>query len=674
MGLLKFRKTLLVLGISAALSACGGGSDDNGGGDPVTAIEATIAGTAAKGIIIAGNVVASELNADKTVKNENVGSTVTDSEGKYSLELNDSYEGGPIKITVTASDATTMVCDVVAGCGTAEAGDPLDEDANGTTDFGERYKPSSISMTALLPEAEDGETIDIQITPFTHMAAERAMSGSTLDDDAINNANSEVSALLGGIDILTTPPVDITDLDGDESPSAVAYAALTASIAGLAPVDANGQPDIDQAVSTLAENFAAGTLAATDEGGVDTTIALQEIIDQAGDVFAEANAEDTSDVLASLQDTIDDAGEGGTIDPDPNPNAGDSNVAKAKAFLTDLRTWGVTIGAEVETPSAAFEMQLDMSDEASDMIMNDAAGNALGYGAMAIGQFFMDEIADITEFSDPDDDGSSNPFTAGTLAVNDDGDEYSLTDAVITIDEEEVTLDMTVQIPADGDTGKVITLAIKNISAEDSTSQIEVTNGSIALTLESDYTIDYDAFDAETADEPSKPVKIELDFDAAFTQLKTAVVNDQGQLELDVAADPITFAATVSASLYPYSVEVTEDGDTYYEVLDVVPGSLSASGTISNTSGDSFDVSLTASIPDAATIEPVNTVLTPYSSYATNNGGEHLISWAITDADGDGDDDTFTYSHPWNNFSALFRDDGSVTVSQYDDIHEFAGP
>ena len=339
-----FSKTLLALSITAALSACGSSSSDDPTETPppVTTIEATLAGTAAKGIIISGVVTASELDSSGNVLRV-VGTATTDANGRYTMDLNDSYEGGPIVIEVTNDASTTMVCDVVSGCGTAQAGDPLDEDASGTIDFGEQYKPGSLSMTALLPDAEDGESIEVQVTPFTHMAAENALSNATLDTTIIETANALVSNLLGGIDILRTEPVDITDAASVAAAdaSAVVYAALGASIAELAPEDANGQPDLDAALATLAEEFANGTMSAADDSvdgspEDDANISLQEIIQGAGTALAETGSTDTSGVLADLEGDVDDAIAGtGEVTPDTPVNVGDTDVAKAKSFVAD---------------------------------------------------------------------------------------------------------------------------------------------------------------------------------------------------------------------------------------------------------------------------------------------------------------------------------------------------
>jgi len=650
----KLQKTLLALSITAILSACGSSSSsDDPVTPPVTTIDASLSGTAAKGIIINGVVTASELDSSGNVLRV-VGTATTDANGRYSMDLNDSYEGGPIVIEVTNDASTSMVCDVVAGCGTRDD-DITDTDT--VIDFGEQYKPSSLSMTALLPDAEDGESIEVQVTPFTHMAAENALANATLDTTIIETANALVSNLLGGIDILRTEPVDITDAASVAAAdaSAVVYAALGASIAELAPDDANGQPDLDEALATLVTEFANGTMSAVDDSvdgsaADDANISLQEIIQQAGAVLSEIGSTDISGVLADLEDDVDDAIAGtGEVIPDTPVNVGDTDVAKAKDFMEDLVTWGVTIGSEIDSPSMAFDKQIDMAMMAEDLIQNDGTGDAVGYGVMAIMENLAGNIQNAAEFED--DDGSF-PFSAGTFSMisTADGLEYSITDGELTIEGEDIALDMTVLVPADGATGTVITFDVKNIEAEGNTSILTAGNGTIDVTLSESYTIDFDAMIDGTAVEPSTPVEMGFNFDFSATQKKTT--NDAGAL-ID-ATDPITFSGDLEATVYPYI-------DTNGEILDAVPGSFSVTAMISNGNSDSYEITVSASITDADSLEPVNAVLALDSTYDENNNplatGDHLISWTVGE-------DTFTYNHPWSSFSATFNMDGSVTLTQ----------
>lgn len=579
----KFQHTMLALSVSAILSACGGGGGGGGGSETV---DASVSGKAAKGIVINGLVVANELDNTGTVLRE-VGSTTTNSDGSYSLDLTNSYEGGPIEIIVTNGPDTSIVCDVVGGCGTRT--DTI-TDSNTTIDFGEQYKPSNLSMTALLPDAEDGESIAVQVTPFTHMAAERARNNATLDSAAINNANSEVSDLLGGIDILRTEPVDITDTDSlnDAEADAQVYAALTAAIANLAPTDADGQPDIDQALSDLTASFeTSGKFGADD---------LQEILDEAGHTLDEVGATDTSGVLDDLQGDVD-AAAGGDIDPEPNENAGDTDVEKAKSFIADLRTWGTVIGAELDSPSTAFENQIELSNAAADMILNDdVAGDALVIGADVITDI-ADGVAtagvDLTDYIT-----DYGLFTGSVSVARASGHiTYTISNASVNIDGDTASLNMVAIAPEEGQSLTMLTLGIQSADAEGDNTRVVVNGGTIEATLPSAYVVDYSDVPAT---EPSVPESVSLDLDVAFTLKKTL-----GNSVIVNATDPVTFAGDLAMTLYPYAVPQTIDG-----ILDAVPGSFTMGGSVSNTTGDSIDINLSVSIPDAATFaaNPVSVI------------------------------------------------------------------
>ncbi len=620
-----FKKILLALSITAFLSACGGGGSD----DPVVvddSIDATISGKAAKGIIIGGLVVAAELNLDKTVKNTNVGSATTDSVGKYSLALNSSYTGGPIKITITAGDATTMVCDATSGCGSAVASDPLDINSSGTIDFGEKYKPGSLSMSALLADAEDGETIAVQITPFTHMAAARAQASATINAASIRAANSEVSNLLGGIDILRTEPIDITALTGNEDPVAVIYAALGAAIAELADDDGTGAPDIQQILTSLENEFSDGIIPVTLLANINTQLV---------NVFTQVGAVDTSGVLTALQKVVADAEIDNieNIDPTPSDYAGDTDVEKAKAFLTDLRTWGVTISGEIENPSQTFQNQVDLSNQAADMVLvDDVAGEAVGMGIEAIIDFSSGVITttDLTGYT-----GQYGSFTSGTISkvTDSNGDVYTISNANALFSGATATLDMVMIAPEEGvhTAGTTLTLGIKSITAEGS-DNLMVSDGGIAtVILNTDYDIDYNAVDA-----PAPSIdEVKLDFNVSLTQKMTVINN-----EAVPANDPVKFTGNLKTTLYPYA-------DSNGEILDVVPGSFMMSGTVSNTTGDSYDMNVSASIPAAATLEPINTVYDLDSTYASNNGSD-LIYWVISENE-------FFYQNPDENYTVTFN-------------------
>ena len=344
-----FKRTAISAAIVATLglTACGGGGGSSStDGDTSSFSSATTSGTAAKGILNKGVVTAVELGSDQT-ELRTLNTTVTDEKGTYALTIPASYTNGPIKVSIISDADTEMKCDISSGCGT-RADDITDANSNTTVDFGEWYKPGAdnIQMSALVASAASGASLAVNVTPFTTMAAKRALSEPTLDADAVANANSEVSALLG-VNVLTTKPVDITNLESDATSNEIAYAALAAAIAESATKDTNGVPDINAAIEALATGFEDGTISSTE---------LQEIGTNAGTIFTAAGVTDTSGVVSALQDTATDAN-GADIDPEPADSATVSNVDKAKALVADFRSYANNMDSILKNPDFSGEFK-----------------------------------------------------------------------------------------------------------------------------------------------------------------------------------------------------------------------------------------------------------------------------------------------------------------------------
>lgn len=347
-----FKRTALSAAIVATLglTACGGGD-----GDSPSFSSATTSGTAAKGILNKAVVTAVELASDQS-EIRTLENTLTDITGAYSLTIPSSYTNGPIKISITSDVDTEMKCDISTGCGT-RADDISDANSNTTVDFGEWYKPGAdnIQMSALVASAVSGAELAVNVTPFTTMAAKRAMAETTLDATAVANANSEVSALLG-VNVLTTKPVDITDVSTDATPQQITYAALSAAIAESADKDTDGVPDINAAIDALATGFEDGTISSTE---------LQDIVTDAGTIFTAAGIEDTSGLVSELQSDIDNAGASGEIDPEPTDSATVSNVDKAKALVEDFRSYANEMNTTLTNPDfgGEFKNQVELTSQ-----------------------------------------------------------------------------------------------------------------------------------------------------------------------------------------------------------------------------------------------------------------------------------------------------------------------
>jgi len=614
------------------MAGCGGGGGSSDPAAPPENIDnVTFSGTAAKGIINLGNVVAEELDTSGTVIAQ-VGSAITGIDGSYSLPVDNSYTGGPVRVTISADENTQMKCDVPAGCG-ARTDDIADSNNAAVIDFGEWYKPGTgnLTMTALIAEAATGDSIGVNITPYTHLAASRAMEAGSLSTDGIYDANSEVSNLLGGIDILNTRPLDITDssaMSGDAA-TGIAYAAFSAAIAALADTS-GGNPDINGALAVLLNSFTGGTIPADDGGMDDTIISLQEIIDGATSTLAQTGTTDVSGVFTDLQADVADAS-GGFVDPQPAPNTGGTALAKVKAFVNDVRTWGTVIEEETSAKGEAFGTQVELASTAADLSMELVTGPALGSAIDAVFMHITGTSA--TDLSDYEVGLPGNPqFTAGTITYS--NGVATITNGLI----DGVTINMSVQLPADGSTVTPdLTVDVISATLTSDSSELTINGGAVVISLATPYLIDYEAIDMGTATEP--------DISGASVSLDVALMQKKDESGA-MLVSPVTFAGTLSTTL----VNPVED-DTTGETTWITPATLTLTGNISDTTGNSLDASFMANISNADTFEPVGRL-------DVNTVRDDLVSWTYTG-------NTFTLVSPEITLTIQWNPDtGTATINE----------
>ncbi len=583
---------------SIMLVGCGGGESDPSSSNPPPPSSnppassgvdnVTLGGTAAKGIINGGNVMAEELDASGTVI-AGIGSTTTAADGSYTLTIDNDYNGGPIKVTISADENTQMKCDVPSGCG-MRTDDIADSDT--VIDFSEWYKPVNLTMMALVAEAVANDTISVSITPYTHLAARRAMAAPSLTPAEVSDANSRVSNLLGagGINILNTQPLDITNamaLDGADD-KRIAYAALSAAIAVLADTS-GGSPDINAALETLWGSFTDGTIVADDSEMAtdDSTISLQEIVNGATSVFTQMNIADTSNTLTSLQETIDAITGGGSVTPDPGPGTGDTALEKVKTFVGDVRTWGTVIEEETRVKGDAFATQVDLAATAADASVSTMAGPAIRNAIVAVFRRLTHTTA--TELNDDaykTGEQGDPQFESGTIAHS--GGVVTITDGVI----DGVTINLSVQLPDNESTvSSSLTAIISSATLRSASTDITINSGAINATLVTPYFVDYVAVDTGTADQP--------DVSGGSINLNAELTQKQDDLGAELAS-PVTFAGTLSTTL----VNAVKD-ETTGELSWLTPATLSMMGNISDIDGNSFNASLTANISNADSFTPV---------------------------------------------------------------------
>ena len=328
-----FRRSLLRIAVASFFIGIGGCTSNSTSSEGQ--IHYVTSGTAAKGIVQHGLIEVYELDANGNSLRL-VGKTTTNAQGQYEATLDDRYDGGILLIKLKAGPETKMICDVQGS----------------SCNFGEAIGlDSDFELEALVPPPEQGNKIKAQVTPVAAMAAARARALGAIDERNVERALAEVSELVG-VDILTTPPADITrKTTGDGNDDGIVYAAFLAGIGKIALEPENG--GLQAGLEKFAESFADGKFDPADPVRLDALIT--EVTDQANKTGIQSAR--LSSRLAIVQAELD--ANDGVFDPEPGNSNGDTNdVAKAKALIGDLRSWVDSI-EKLESPASAFGDEVD---------------------------------------------------------------------------------------------------------------------------------------------------------------------------------------------------------------------------------------------------------------------------------------------------------------------------
>ncbi|MCP5169505.1 MAG: hypothetical protein H6999_07075 [Hahellaceae bacterium] len=301
------------------LAACGSDSNNTPVATKPT-YTSSITGTASKGIISNGVVTAYELDAAGNVI-RTLASVTTDANGHYSLPLPAEYDGGVVKVQITANADTRMKCDALDSC-------------NGTA-FGKEITLDSLfTLDALV--IPTGTSMEMSVTPLTHMAAARAMALGGTSAENVAAANSEVGALVG-FNIITTPVKDVTqkDLSG-ASGEGVKYGLFNAAFASLFFNTANQSNDLNDGLSKLANTFSDGKFDSQDDFRIAVVLqALNDVKNYYQDTYARTPA--LVNALSSLDLQIEhikqqvDAGE---LDPGIAGGFRTGRIGQAKSLIS----------------------------------------------------------------------------------------------------------------------------------------------------------------------------------------------------------------------------------------------------------------------------------------------------------------------------------------------------
>lgn len=361
---IKLNKSLLVMAIVSALSVGCGSSDDN---PPASS---SLSGSVAKGIVKNGTVTAYILSEDGS-KGASVGTATTGNDGSYTLTMADGYDGAsPLLLELTATDKTTMVCDARDGCGTTPHGGDIPLADTGFT------------LTAAIPTVKSGAKVDAAITAFTNMAASSIVDKGGISDSSILATNSQVSQI-AGVNILSTSPVNIAS-NAELSAASTEeqrYAIMLAALASQAFTDTGSDgvtvSDMITNLDSFNNDFTAdGDIG--DEGGLSPsdlyTAATSEIETIKDSISSEAVTE-TTQLISVMEGQIQD----GTLAPQESSGENPTEVAQAKALVSEVRGWATAL-QDLENPASVF---LDEAGTITDTLDTNSAA-VLEVYAMAL--------------------------------------------------------------------------------------------------------------------------------------------------------------------------------------------------------------------------------------------------------------------------------------------------
>ena len=234
------------------LSSCGSSSvSENEDGIPQDNSEPTskpeqmlntVVGTAIAGVIKNGIVKIYGLDNDAQ-STFVLADGKTDADGKYSLTVNDYM--GPLVVEITADSSTSMVCDLIDGCGDALFGQDVP-----LTD--------SFVMKAAASALDAKQVLTVNVSSLTHLAASLAGSEDLFNADLVRDANSQVSALFNiTADLTALDNFAITDFDAMERSGLQAKEAaiLNSALLSAAFKDAQEEASIGEVMSALAAEF-----------------------------------------------------------------------------------------------------------------------------------------------------------------------------------------------------------------------------------------------------------------------------------------------------------------------------------------------------------------------------------------------------------------------------------
>ncbi len=330
-GALYGQRSLLTFLFLFFLSGCdNGGSSHHGSANTPTVVKTN----AVKGIMAGANIAL--FHIDNGSKGAQITATTSNAEGEFTLRVPAS-EIGPFLIEATATGETRLRCDVVAGCGTGNAGSADDSNADGLANYGEFYPSPTLTLTAVAATAADlGK---LSVTPLTHLATRYAATfPQGWDSLSIALTYSQLSNLFGlETDISALHSFDITDAPSGLTDAQWHYAILNAAFAAVATGGA-GDSELGSWLDQVADTFALQNgqlLARHDEGGL---FSAEDLAIAARTIAARANPA-VDAYFARLLLNLRALPPGALTTARPSPGIGNATLDNVNTFLDDWRTW-----------------------------------------------------------------------------------------------------------------------------------------------------------------------------------------------------------------------------------------------------------------------------------------------------------------------------------------------
>lgn len=564
----------LVISVITFMVACGGGG---GGGGAVETTKTTMQGTITKGII-KGAVVDVYAVDGGAVSDTVLVSATTGDAGTYSITIPETYSG-PVLIEMhnnTANDAT-MTCDIpVTGC-------------SGGYNFGQDMPLGGLVLRTYVGNVSAGSSQSASVTPLTTMAAAYAedlvAKGGSLNTETIATANSKVANLLGINNIVLTTAPDITAASAASSTkNELKYAYLSAALLAVADADFSG--DISAALATLLANYLAngGELISNESVDAADVISLAELAFEAA-LIAQINDKE-GDAHHDLWDLYQIASNPLKTDQPtetiPSPTSGLGELDIVKAFVSDVRTWGNVIDEETRTETDAFKVQTDAAGllyDASGPLLEDALSNAVKAAAEARVSGLVIDLADYFDPLHP-----TKPVTAtGTATPT--GNSVSVIGVI-----NDVSVNVQIDFPAEL-IASSFTATVNSAVVEDDMARLEISGGGVSLSYSESVDITPWLDGTITTGFP--------DPDSGTMDL-AATITEKGK------ADPITLSGSLSLAIVgSKGTGEVVIRDVFDDVVQYNPENLSFEGSVSNTTGDSYSVTFSATMDNAATFMPL---------------------------------------------------------------------